>query len=494
MVDFSGGYVEPGVYVEPGATPTIATVGVAPTVVCLIGNGVGYHTNTETISFASSASGVLSQKGIDPSSIVIRGYVTDPNVAGQSIPKTFVVTTDYTVATDTTGGADNSVTTITKASGSTIETAYPQVTVSYRYTDTDYHSLHQFEDLASFNDTYGPALDPTSGALVSPLTMAATVAIQNGANEIWAIALNPAAGTVSQQFAAAYQLLSGSNTSVNLVVPLWDGVTSGGQIAGMLATLNAFLQADANTGTLRLAVVGLDQAYAGTPTDVATLASGISSTRIIMAYPHKVNYYNGVLNQTLVADGIYLAAGYAGVLAANDPQMPLTKKLIQGFSGVPSAVGAVLTSTNRKILATGGVTVSKLDRQSRLRVQQGLTTNFDGGILTREISLVRAQDALYNLLQNTMESSGLIGIPIGVNTALQVKSVVAGSLETAKTTGVIVDYNSLVVREQAPPSGDPTVIEVMFAYRPSWPLNYILVSFTVDTTTGDTTATTTTAA
>lgn len=490
-MDFNG-YVEPGVYVEPGTTPTIVAPGVAPTVVCLIGNGIGYHTNSETISFASSASAVLTQKGIDPTSIVVKGYVTDPNAAGQSIPKTFAVTTDYTVATDTSGGADNSVTTITKASGSTIESGYPQLTVSYRYTDADYHSLHVFDDFTSFAETYGPALDPTSGALVSPLTMAAMVALQNGANEIWALALNPAVGTLSQQFAAAYQLLSGSNTSVNVVVPLWDGVTSGAAIAGMLATLNAALQADANNGVLRVACVGLDQSYAGTPTDVAGLATGIGSSRIVMAYPHKLNYFNGVLNQTLIADGIYLGAGYAGILAANDPEMPLTKKIVQGFSGVPADVATVLTQTNRKILATGGVSVATLDRSSNLRVMQGLTTNYAGGILNREISLVRAQDALYTMLQTTVENSGLIGIPIGPNTALQVKSVVSGVLETAKAQGVIMDYSGLVVREQAPPSGDPTVIEVMFAYKPSWPLNYITVSFTVDTTTGDTTTTTAT--
>lgn len=493
MVDFTS-YVKPGVYVDAGATPTIATVGVAPTVVCLIGNGIGYHTNTETGSFASSASVVLNQKGIDPSSIVVKGFVTDPNVAGQSIPYTFALTSDYTVATDTSGGADNSVTTITKAaSGSKIEAGYPQVTVSYRYTDGDYHSLHLFTDFTSFTDTYGPALDPTTGAIASPLTLAAEVAIQNGVNQLYAIALNPASGTAAQQFAAAYALLSAQNASANVIVPLWDGVTDGAQIAGMLATLNAALQADANRGTLRIACVGLDQGYTGTPTNAGALASGISSNRIVMAYPDAMNYFNGVTNSTVVVDGIYLAAAYAGILAAQGPEMPLTAKVVQGFSGIPTATATTLTETNKDILAVSGVSVIEPDRSSRLRVRHGLTTNFDGGVLTREISLVRAQDALYNLLQTGMENSGLIGIPIGANTALQVKSIVAGQLETAKSSQIIEDYNSLQVREQSPPSGDPTVIEVMFAYKPMWPLNYILVNFTVDTTTGDTTTTATTA-
>jgi hypothetical protein len=166
--------------------------------------------------------------------------------------------------------------------------------------------------------------------------------------------------------------------------------------------------------------------------------------------------------------------------------MPLTHKTVQGFSAITASVLKTLTPTNKDTLAKGGVALVEPDRQGRLRVRHGVTTNFGGGILTREISLVRVQDGLYNLLQDTMENSGLIGIPITDATALQVKSVVSGALETAKNTNaLIVDYNSLAVRQQSPPSGDPTVIDVRFAYRPPWPLNYILVSFTVDTSNAD---------
>lgn len=492
-LDFSQ-YRHPGVYVDAGSNPTLATAGVAPTVVCLIGTGVGYHTAVETLSFldAEDDTITLSKKGINPSSIVVKGYITDPNASGQSIPYVFEkddgsTTHDYAVATDTTGGTQNSVTTITKSTGGKIEDAYPQVTVSYQYTDASYHELHQFDDYASIVDTYGPSLDPVSGALISPLTFAAEVAIINGANRVYTIALNPATGTVAQQFADAYQTLSVNNTDVNVVVPLFDGVTSGSALTGMLATLNAALLADANRGVLRMALCGLDQSYTGSPSDVATLASGISSPRIVLAYPNQLQYYNGVLNGTMTVDGYYLAAAFAGILSKQDPQMPLTKKRVVGFSGLPDAVARTLTETNKDILATGGVTVVHTDRQLRLVVRHGLTTDYSGGILQREISLVRGQDALYALLQTTMDNSGLIGIPIGENTALQVKGIVAGALETAKSSatpgeaGLIVSYGDLAVRQQAPPSGDPTVIDVRFSYKPAWPLNYITMSFSVDT-------------
>lgn len=487
-LDFSQ-YRHPGVYVDAGQNPTLATAGVAPTVICLIGLGVGYNTFTETVSFASSNSAVLTKRGINPSSIQVRGYITDPNASGQSIPYLFQAdvgptTHDYSVSTNTSGGAENSTTTITKSAGGKIESGYPSVTVSYQYTDAGYHALNFFDDYTSIADTYGPALDPTTGALVSPITFAAGIAILNGANQIYAIALNPATGTVSQQFADAYQTLSANNVNVNLVVPLFDGVTDQSALGGMLATLNAALVADATKGVLRTAVTGLDQAYAGSIANVAALATGISSKRIVLAYPNALDYYNGVLNSTQTVDGFYLAAAYAGVLARQDPQMPLTHKVVQGFSGITASVLKTLTPTNKDTLAQGGVAVAEPDRAGRLRVRHGLTTDYGGGILNREISLVRSQDALYNLLQDTMENSGLIGIPITDTTALQVKSIVSGALETAKNSGsgLITDYSQLAVRQQAPPSGDPTVIDVRFAYKPPWPLNYILVSFTVDTT------------
>lgn len=486
-LDFSQ-YRHPGVYVDAGTNPTLATAGVAPTVMCLIGSGVGYNTFVETISFASASSVVLTKHGINPASIQVRGYITDPNASGQSIPYLFqvdvgVTTHDYSVSTNTSGGVENSVTTITKSSGGKIETSYPSVTVSYQYTDANYHALNVFDDYPSIAETYGPALDPSTGALVSPLTFAAGVAILNGANQIYAIALNPITGTVAQQFADAYQTLSANNVNVNLVVPLLDGVTDQSALGGMLATLNAALVADANKGTLRMAVTGLDQSFAGSIANVASLATGISSSRIVLAYPNALEYYNGVLNATQTVDGFYLAAAYAGVLARQDPQMPLTHKLVQGFSAITASVLKTLTVTNKDTLAKGGVAVVEPDRAGRLRVRHGLTTNYAGGVLNREISLIRSQDALYNLLQDTMENSGLIGIPITDTTALQVKSIVSGALETAKnsSSGLITDYNSLAVRQQAPPSGDPTVIDVRFAYKPPWPLNYILVSFTVDT-------------
>jgi hypothetical protein len=488
------------VYINTASTPVVAPIGVNPTVICLIGAGVGYNTFQDIVTFSGSTPVTLTKSGINASSIVVTGYIPDPNASNQALPHTFLPditggspqTRDYSV--NQTGSGASSVTTLTKEGSGTISTTYPQATVSYQYTDASYYGLHFFSDYTSFTNAYGPALDPTTGALVSPLSLAAQVAMQNGANQLYAIALEGGSNTLQQQFADAYALLSSTNTDANIIVPLWNEVTDPTQLAGMLATLKAFVEGDAtNQGILRMAFVGFDEAYAPAISDLATLAVNVASERVVMAWPNQLNFFNGVTSQTQILDGFYLATAYAGLLSALPPQMPLTQKYPQGFSGVPIAISQTLTTTAKNQLSSSGVTVCNTDRRGRLVVRHGLTTDYVGGVLAREISLVRAEDALFNLVDQNLLTAQLIGQPIITNTVtstnttlLQVRSIVTGALDTATTSALINGYNNVVVTEQQPPSGDPTIIQVQFAYLPPWPLNYVLVSFSVDTTTGQT--------
>lgn len=458
-----------------------------------IGQGVGYHTYTEAVSFASGSSIVLSKRGINPASLIVSGRITDPAAANQTLPYTFVADVpgtpaDYSTTVDSSAGLDNSTVTLVRTAAGDIETAHPEVNVTYRYTDANYHALQHFDDYDTFAEVYGQALDPITGAITSPLSLAAQIAIQNGANQIYAVALS-GTGSIQQQFIDAYGLLAG-NYEANVVVPLVSGVTTQIAVTGVLQSFKSLVEKDARDGFLRMMLVGFDKSYNPTPTDLASAASTTSSSRVVAAWPNRLNIYNGVLNTSAEVDGFYLAAAYAGMMAARRHQIPLTRKYPISFIGMPTPVKQLLTKTVKNQLSSSGVCVTEVDRSGRLVIRHGLTTDFSGGVLKREISLVRAQDALYNLVQDTLDNAGLTGIPIQSDTGLRVKSIVSGGLEQAKVQGIIVDYTSLKVRQQSPASGDPTVIEVKFAYRPPWPLNYILVSFTVDTATGESTLTT----
>jgi hypothetical protein len=485
-------YVPPDVYVDPDAIPTVAPQGVDPTIVALIGQGVGYHTYTETVSFATATSAVLSKRGINPSSLVVQGRITDPAAPGQTVPYTFaadVVGTpaDYSTTVNAATGLDTSTVTLARTTTGKIETSHPEVTVTYRYTDADYHALHAFDDFDSLTEVYGQPFDPANGAIQSPLALAAQIAMQNGANQIYTVALS-GTGTIQQQFIDAYGLLAG-NYEVNVVVPLVDGIVDDDAVAGLMQTFKALVENDAADGFLRIAIMGFDKDYDPTPTDLAGVATATSSTRVVLAWPNRLNVYNGVLNQTIEIDGYYLAAAYSGMLSSRSHEIPLTHKYPVGFIGLPTPVKQAMTKAVKNQLSGSGVCVTEVNRNGRLMIRHGLTTDFSGGVLAREISLVRAQDALYNLVDDTLKSANMIGLPIQDDTALRVKGICQGALEQAKIRGLINDYNNLKVRQQSPPSGDPTIIEVRFQYKPSWPLNYILVSFSVDTNTGESTLT-----
>lgn len=473
---------------DPDGVPTIAPAGIDPTIVCLIGQGIGYHTYTETVSFASGNSVVLSKQGINTSSIVVKGFVADPGGSGLSVPKTFVADNpptinDYTTTVNATGGVDFTVTTLVREPTGTVVLTYPQVTVTYNYTDSTYHSLQFFDDFDTFQQMYGPPYD-VNGNIVSPLSLAGMVAMQNGANRLYAIALDNV-GTIASQFNDAYNSIS-TNYAINIVVPLWSGVTDPAALSAQVQTFTAWLTSQANDGYLRMGILGFDKGYAPTVTALASFAQNTSNARLVFAWPNQLNLYNGTTNRTDVIDGFYLAAGYGGQLSALRPQDPLTRKALNSFSGMPTVMANTLTKSNKNQLSSAGVCVTELTRTGRLIIRHGLTTAFSAGILQREISLVRARDSLYLLVQESLNNANIVGTAITPNTALNVKGIVSGALESAKASGIVYDYNNLKVRQQSPPSGDPTIMEVKFAYRPSFPLNYVIVVFSVDTTTGAT--------
>lgn len=485
-VDWSR-YNPPGVYVDPTATPPLLVTGIDPTVLCIIGRGVGFRTYTESVSFASNNSVTLSKKGVDASSVVVTGYITDPAQAGLTLPHTFAVDVtstphDYSLTVDATAGVDASVTTITRTQGGAIETANPVVQVSYHYTDADYHALHVFDDFDSLTALYGSPFDSVTGEVSSPLSLACQEAIVNGANYLYTIALS-GIGTVQQQFNDAYNLLSG-NFDANVIVPLFEDFTTTDSVTGMLDAAQAFAENTLADGHTRVMLCGFDQGWAPTISELAQVSNQIADKRVIAVWPNQINIYDGVTNTAKLCDGFYLAAAIGGVMANNPPQEPLTRKYPRGLLSIPATLLQQMTKSAKNQLASAGWLVVESDRQGRLVIRHGLTTDYSGGVLTREISLVRAQDALYNLIHDTLTNAGIIGTVITAQTPLLVKGIVSGALELAKTNHLIFGYTNLKVRQESPPSGDPTIIEVKFSYQPSFPLNYILVSFSVDTTTG----------
>jgi len=87
-------------------------------------------------------------------------------------------------------------------------------------------------------------------------------------------------------------------------------------------------------------------------------------------------------------------------------------------------------------------------------------------------------------MEEAVEGPGMVGLGTDEDTPCRVKSAVTAVLGASVLSNLIVGYGNLKPRQL---SSGPSVIEVKFRYRPAYPLNYIVISFSINTQTGETT-------
>jgi len=431
----------------------------------------------------------LAKKGIDLDSVVVT-KISDGSVVSSA---------DYTLTPTSSPSSGPDYYVDVALAGSSSLTDPTPVFLAYDYTDPDFYAPASFDSFDSVRDAYGEPLNlvpPTAGqgdyqAVGSPLSLAAKVAYENGATTLVLCATTPpgSGATTSSQIsaarktalAAAYAKLSG-DFGVNVVVPVTHQIVDG-DAAGVGVDLQHHVDTSSADGYFRVGILGFDPAITTSPDTLASTGN-FRSQRVVLAYaaPGGMSYYNGISNQSMALGHEYLAAAYAGRLAAVQVQKALTREVVRSFNGI---VGTPLSTSTKNTYAQAGVALVEANRLLQIVCRHGVTTDIASGDAGRELSIVRSHDALVALIDTGVETAGLVGQPIDTNTPLNIKGVVAGLLEHAQLTGIIVSYNSLQVRQQ---SLTPTVVEVRFAYLPPYPTNYIVVSLSVDVATGETTA------
>lgn len=474
-IDFSQ-YVPPSVLVQDNTQPLLTVTGIEPGVVCLVGPTLGYRTATQTVLITA-----LAQALTNPG--VLTSGDNAPVVTNAS-GVVMVAGADYVLSTDTSGDQGTVARIALPAAGSSLAPNDP-VTVAYRYVPVGYSNPVLHTEFDSVVELYGAPLVGTSiftgSQIVSPLSLAAQEAFTNGATRLITIATDPADGTVPQQLAAAYAKVD-TDYRVSIVVPILDtSVITLAAMEGIAADLRNHCVNAAADGLPRIGVLGTPKDFDGNDAGFIAIANAVHQKRVILTYPSALNFYNGYSNSTVEVDGFYLAAAIAGRLAAIPVQKPLTKETIVGFAGIPARIQKTQTKANKNALASQGVCMVEVDRNGNLVVRHGLTTDYAGGLTNREISVVRARDTLFTAIQYGLDQSGLIGSAIDFETPQRVKAAVSGILENAVQRGVVIGYVDLKARQL---STDPSVIEVKFAYQPALPLNYIVVSFSINVDTG----------
>jgi hypothetical protein len=503
MPDISSAtYTPPGVYVSDESTPTVTPRGVSTTTVTVIGPALGYQTTSEVATVYSGSGTALSQRGVYVTAVTGPPAIAAPVVSTLS-GTLLVYGEDYTfVVTAGSGGAATAITAIKRLSSDSGDLTQPspkgvkdgdQVRVTYAFTNATYYEPTEFEDYDQIVSTYGQAMvttsptSPTASQVASPLTLAAKIALENGAASVLCVATNPAAGDFRVQLQAAYAKLE-ANYQAQILVPLFvDGTYNTHtptNVANLLADVKNHCEAAAADGYGRMAFTGLATTYDNTSGhDQLALAQG--SKRLILCYPNRLLAFNSAVNASTEIDGFYLGAAMAGRLARNAVARGLTNLSLTSFTGLPAQIAQAMTRTFKNNLSKSGVNVAEINQNGQLVARHGVSTSM-ASILTQEISLTRIGDVLLQMIQVGMSNAGLIGEPITPETTINVKSALIGLLEQAVSDSIIVSYANAQVRQQAV---DPSVIEGTFSYKPPIPMNYITVKFAVDLTTGDTTDT-----
>jgi len=242
LPDFTS-YVPPGVYVQDTSQPVVTPTTVPTNIVTVIGPAQGYQTSTDVVQVYWNHNVALSKRGIFVTAVTGPPAIAAP-VVKNSAGATMVYGTDYTFVVDTSGGggAANAVTYILRLGTSgTPSGPSPNglhdgdtVFVTYSYANSNYYAPQAFSDPSQISATYGAALtatapsDPNASQVICALTLAAQLAMANGASTVLAVATNPADGTLKDQFLAAYAKIQ-ADYRASLIVPLFvDGAAEAG--------------------------------------------------------------------------------------------------------------------------------------------------------------------------------------------------------------------------------------------------------------------------
>lgn len=353
------------------------------------------------------------------------------------------------------------------------------VQVAYNYTDTKYHQVYALYDYDDVRDLYGEPFD-ANGNVQSEITLCAEFAMMNGASTVLTCAIdpvNPNSITIGDYGDALDKFRD--EEQIAIIVP----GTGSPQIQ---ALVQQHVVAQSNNRYERRAVIGIDGTKVPVESDQrVTQAQSLTERRIALISPASFEFFAPELNRPIVLGGQYVAAAVAGKSVSMLASWPLTNKTLMGFVG--PAENQREGEKSRE--SSQGLMVVERSRRNLVLVRHGVTTN-PTDLLTREWSIIGQQDVMVYRIRDYLEADGLIGMPIYDTTLIQVKASAEAALQSLVANQIIVRYQNLKVRQIAK---QPDVIEVRYEWLPAYPLNYIVVRYSVAVLTGDVTIVETTA-
>ena len=357
------------------------------------------------------------------------------------------------------------------------------VQVIYRHTDTAYYTVRALYDYDDVRDLYGEPFNQ-DGSIRSEVTLAAKFAFLNGASQVLTCAVDLEATnddgeplTVEECYARTLdKFLDESQAAI--IVP-----ANGSDYLHPL--VKAHVEQQSELKFERRAIIGFDGSGGKIPSTIRQEAvQAIASQRVAMVSPSQFDYFSPELGRVVKLGGHFVASAVAGLSVSQIAAMPLTRKVIDGFQG--PTVDDALREGEKVTESSVGLMVVERTRRGQVQVRHGVTTD-PTDLLTSEWSIIGQQDVMVYRIRDYLEADGLIGMPIYDSTLIQVKASAEAALVSLVRDGVIVGHQNLKVRQLAI---HPDVVEVRYEWKPAYPLNYILVRYSVEVMTGDVTPST----
>jgi len=411
----------------------------------------------------------LAKQGIKTVTVVVK------NIASGEV---YVVNTDYTiervsVGEDVTAGTRDDLYTLSRViDGGHIEPG-DTVQITYSYTDPNYHKVYNFYDYDDIREFYGNPFN-TDGTILSEVTLAAQFALREGAFIIMAVAVDPEdpETPTTGDYSNALDKFRDED-QIAIVVP-----STGSQPLHSLVQSHVSYQSQNKYE--RRAVLGLD----GSVTPVSSsqriaAAEALAEQRIALVSPATFDYYAPELNRTITLGGQYAAAAVAGLSVKNNAAWPLTHKVLRSISNVTEHQ----RDGQKDLEAQSGLMVIENNKRILVWVRHGVTTD-PTDLKSREWSIIGQQDVMVYRIRDFLDADGLIGQPILPETVINTKASAASALESLVRDKIIVGYRDLKIRQV---DTQPDILEVRYQWKPAWPLNYIIVRYSVDITTGEVT-------
>lgn len=457
---------------SPSVAPTVANSGTGTLNGTYVYAYSFVNANGETGISPASSQVTLSNQGAVLTGIAVGGGTTSARNIYRAKVVGGVVGTFNLVATI----GNNTVTNLnpeTTSDGSAAANPQPKtgiadgdtVLVSYNYADNNYYMPTTFDNFNDVVDKYGNPYD-ANGNINSQLSYAAKLAFLNGASNLVLVATKSSSNS---DFGSAFDLLK-DVTSIRMI-----SVISGDP--SVHSTLAAHIDAMNTAGNYRFGLIGQDSSTAAiAATTLRASSQAFNDQGVIMISPASFRVLNPVTLKEIAIGSQYMTAAVAGMFSARDVQIPLTRKVVAGFTNANEA----RTQADLALDSAAGLFVVE-PKGSILRVRHGITTAV-GDVNTREASVVRAKFEMAHQLSDALDTS-VIGLTVPASQASSyVASAVQGILEQLKQQNVIDSYQNLTARQLA---SSPTTIEVRFEYAPIYPINNINVVFTINTQTGD---------